>query len=109
MKKKCENNNEKIQDKERKILIVFAHMIVGMLSSKKLVLLVNEIFIRGGKLKFSVFIKQSYFAELKSIRLNFTNYFIKKIPNKQELRQIVFNHSSDIGYGDFMYLYKNTL
>ena len=32
------------------------------------------------------------------------HYFIMKIPNKQELQQISFNHSSNI---DFMDLYKN--
>ena len=29
-----------------------------------------------------------------------------KIPNKQELQQIAFNHSSDIDFQDFMNLYK---
>ena len=29
-----------------------------------------------------------------------------KIPNKRELQQIVFNHSSDIDLKDFMNLYK---
>ena len=29
-----------------------------------------------------------------------------KIPNKQELQQIVFKISSDIGFKDFMNLYK---
>ena len=29
-----------------------------------------------------------------------------KIPNKQELHQIAFNHSSDIDFEDFMNLYK---
>ena len=29
-----------------------------------------------------------------------------KIPNKQELQQITFNHSSDIDFRDFMNLYK---
>ena len=29
-----------------------------------------------------------------------------KIPNKSELQQIVFNHSSDIDFQDFMSLYK---
>ena len=31
-----------------------------------------------------------------------------KIPNKQELQQIAFNHSSDIDFKDFMNLYKKT-
>ena len=29
-----------------------------------------------------------------------------KIPNKQKLLQIAFNHSSDIDFKDFMNLYK---
>ena len=29
-----------------------------------------------------------------------------KIPNKQELEEIAFNHSSDIVFKDFMNLYK---
>ena len=110
MKKKYENKEEKIRDKERKILIVFDDMIVDMLSNKKFVLLVTELFIRGRKLKVSlVFITQSYFAEPKSIRLNSTNYFIMEISSKKEIQQIVFNYSSDIGYEDFMNLYKNVM
>ena len=110
MKKKYENKEEKIRDKERKILIVVDDMIVDMLSNKKFVLLVTELFIRGRKLKVSlVFITQSYFAEPKSIRLNSTNYFIMEISSKKEIQQIVFNYSSDIGYEDFMNLYKNVM
>ena len=33
-------------------------------------------------------------------------YFIMKIPNKQELQQIALNHSSDIGFQDFVNLCK---
>ena len=29
-----------------------------------------------------------------------------KIPNKREIEQIAYNHSSDIDYNDFMNLYK---
>ena len=29
-----------------------------------------------------------------------------KIPNKRELQKIAFDHSSDIDFQDFMYLYK---
>ena len=29
-----------------------------------------------------------------------------KIPNKQKLQQIAFNHSSDIDFQDYMNLYK---
>ena len=88
-----------------KILIVFGDMIADMLSNKKLNPIVTELFIRGRKLNISlVFITQSYFAVPKNIRLNSTHYFIMKIPNKRELQQVAFNHSSDIDFKDFMYL-----
>ena len=45
-----------------------------------------------------VFIIQSYFAVPKNIRLNSRHYFFMKLPNKRELQQIAFNHSSDIDF-----------
>ena len=61
--------------------------IVDMLSKKKLNPIVTELFIRGTQLNISlVFITQSYFALLKNIRLNSTDYFIMKLINKQELQ-----------------------
>ena len=78
-----------------------------ILSNKKLNPIVTELFLRGRKLNISlVFIMQSYFAVLKNIRLNSTQYFAMKIPNKKELQQIAFNHSSDIDFQDFMNRYK---
>ena len=56
-----------------------------------------------------VLITPSCFAVPKSITLNSTQYFIMKIPNKQEFQRIAFNHLSDIGCKDFMNLYKNVL
>ena len=74
---------------------------------KKLNPIVTELFIRGRKLNISlVFIKQSYFALPKRIRLNSTHYFLMKIPNIRELQQIAFNYSSDIDFQDFMNPYK---
>ena len=43
----------------------------------------------------------------RTIRVNSVHYFIMKIPNKSELQQIAFNHSSDIHFKDFRNLYKN--
>ena len=43
----------------------------------------------------------------KTIRLNATHYFIMEIPNKREVQQIASNHSSDIGFKNFMKLYKD--
>ena len=70
-----------------------------MLSNKKLNLMVTELFIRGRKLNISLaFITQSCFSCPKNIRLNSTHYFVMKIQNKRELKQIAFNHSSDIDF-----------
>ena len=74
---------------------------------KRLKPIVNELFIRGRKLNISlVFNTQSYFVVPKNITLNSTQYFIITIPNKPELQQIALNHSSDIGFRDFMNLDK---
>ena len=75
-----------------------------MLSNKKLNPMVTELVVRGRKLNiYLVFITQSYFAVPKNIKRNSTDYFVMKIPNKRELQQISFDHSSDI---DFISLYK---
>ena len=64
-------------------------------------------FIRGRKLRISlIFVTQFYFAVPKYIRLNSRHYSVLKIPNKSELQQIVFNHSSDIDFEDLMNLYE---
>ena len=78
-------------------------MIADMLSKGKLNPILTELFIRRRKLNISVV---SYFAVPKNIRLNSTHFFVMKIPNKKELLQIAFNHSSDIDFQDFMNLYK---
>ena len=91
---------------KRKILIVF-DMILDMLSNEKLNPMVTELFITGRKLNiYFVFITQSYFAVPKNIILNLTHYFVMKSPNKIELQQKAFNHSSDIDFKDFVNLYK---
>ena len=42
----------------------------------------------------------------KDVRLNSTHFFIMKIPNKRELKQVALNHSSDIDFKDFVKIYK---
>ena len=75
--------------------------------NKNLSPIATELFLRGRKLNISlIFISQSYFKVPKTIRLNTTHYFIMKIPNKRELKQIASNHSSEIDFKDFMKLYK---
>ena len=93
--------------KKLKVLIVFDDMIADMINNKKLNPVVTELFIRGRKINISiVFIMQSYLKVPKDVRLNYTHFFIMKIPNKRELQQIVLNHSSDIDFKDFMNIYK---
>ena len=93
------NIEEYNPNKKRKILIVFNDVISDMLSNKKLNPIVTELFIRGRNLNISLnFITQSYFAISKDNILNSTHYCIMKIPNKRELQQIVFNHSSDMNF-----------
>ena len=70
-----------------------------LLGNKKLQPIVTELFIRCRELNISlVFIRQSYFAVPEIIRRNSTHYFIMRIPNKRELQQIEFYHSSDINF-----------
>ena len=61
-------------------------MIADMINNKASNPIVTELFIRGRKLNISlVFMTQSHFAVPEDIRLNYTHYFIMKIPNKREL------------------------
>ena len=96
-----------IQEKNRKVLIVFDDMIADMSNNKNLNPVITELFIKGRKLNISiVFIMQSYFKVPKDVRLNFTHFFIMKIPNKKEPQQIALNHSSDTDFKDFMKIFK---
>ena len=92
-------------DKENKILIVFDDMITDMIHNKKLNSIVTELVIRGRKLNISlVFITQSYFDVPKDVRLNTSQFFIAKIPNKREINRIA--QSSDINSKDFINIYR---
>ena len=107
MRDVCKNINYYNPDKENKILIVFDDMITDMINNKKLDSVVTELFISGRKLNFSlVFITRSYFKVPKDVRLNTTHFFVAKIPNRRELKEIAWNHSSDIGTEDFINIYR---
>ena len=68
-----------------------------MFSNKKRNPIVTELFIRGEKLNiYLIFITHSHVVVPKNIRLISALYFVVKIPNKRELQQIAFNHSSHI-------------
>ena len=82
-------------------------MIADMIKNKKLSSIVTGLFTRGRKLNISlVFIIQSCFKVLEDVKLNYTNFFIIKIPKKRELQQIALNHSSDISSKDFIKIHK---
>ena len=100
------NIEEDNTNKKRKILIVFVDVIADMPSNKKINSILTALFIRERKLSSLVFIMQSYFAAPKNIRLNSTNYFIIKNPNKREVQQVAFNHSLDIDFREFTIIYK---
>ena len=51
-------------------------------------------------------IKEFCFAAPKNSKQNSTHYFIKNFLNRQELQEIAFNHSSDIGFKDVMNFQK---
>ena len=78
-----------------------------MINNKKLIPIVTELFIKGRKLNISIVsITQSYFKVPKDVRLNSSQFFLMKIPNKRELQKIALNHSSDIDFKDFIKIYK---
>ena len=78
-----------------------------MINNKNLNSKVTELFIRDRKLYISIaFITQSDFQVPKDVRLSSTHFFIMKIPNKRELQQIAFNHSSDIDSKDFIKAFR---
>ena len=104
------NIEEYNTDNERKILIAFDDMIADMISNKKLNSIVTELFIRGRKLSiFFVFFTQSCFKVPKDVRLNFTQFFIVKTPNKGDLQQNALNHLSDINSKDFIKICKKNI
>ena len=100
-------NIEEYNRNIHKILTVFDYIIADMRNNKKLNPVVTELLIRGKKLNVSLVLLQSYFAVSKNFIINSTNYLMMKIPNKQELQQITFNHSSDIEFKGFINFYKN--
>ena len=90
------------------MLTVFDDMIADMESIQKLNPIFTELFLRRRKLNILlVLILKSYFKVPKTIRLNATDYFIMKIPNKRKLQQEASNPLSEIDFKDFMKLYKD--
>ena len=82
-------------------------MIADMVHNKILNSIVAELFIWGRNLNiYVVFITHSYFKFPKDVRLNTSDFFIAKIPNKRERQLTVLNHSWDINTNDFANIYR---
>ena len=102
-----ENINDYNPSKKRKKLFVFDDMIADIMTNRRFQAIIKELFIRCRKLNVSlVFFTQSYFSVPKDIRLSTTHYFIKKINNRIELKNIANDHSADIDYNDFKKIYR---
>ena len=85
-------------------------MITDMHSNENLNKIVTALFIRGRKWNISLaFITQSCFKVPKDVRLNTTHFFIRKIPNERELKQIAYNRSFDVVSKDFINLCKKCI
>ena len=98
-----ENINDYSPRRKREKLIVFDGMIADTMTNRQFQTMIKELFIRCRKLNISLgFITQSYFPIPKDVRLNLTHYFIMKINNRRESKNIVFDHSADIDYNNFM-------
>ena len=83
-------------------------MIGDIIAKKTLNHVDTEISWRGRKINISFcFVSQSYFKVPKTIRIIATHGFIMKIPYKIDIKQVGSNHSSNIGFKDFMKFYKD--
>ena len=92
-------------NKERKILIVFSDMITGMLSYKNLNPTVPELFIILPFLFLSYLVFIFCFAVPKSIRLDFTHYFIMKIYPKTHTHTHAHTHTSSLFSGAIFFFF----
>ena len=81
---------------------------IDMEANKKLSPTVTELLLRERKLNIFFILYHNLVSRyLKLWRLNVTHTFVRKLPNKGELQQIVSNCSSDIEIKAFMKVYKD--
>ena len=94
-------------NEKRKILIFFHDMIADMINNKKLNSIVTELFIRGRKLNFLLFLLRNHILRFqKMLDWTLLTFLSQKSQKKKELQQIALNHSSDINTKDFINIYK---
>ena len=74
-------------------------MIAEIMTHKRFLAIIKELFIRCRKLNISLlFITQSYISVPKNVRINSTHYLIMNINNKRELQNIAISYSANIDY-----------
>ena len=96
-----QNINDYSPHRKRKILIVFDDMIADIITNKKFQVIIKELFTRCKKLNFLL-----VFISLIFLFQKMWDYLIMKIKNRKELQNIAINHSADIGYNDFVRIYR---
>ena len=109
-----ENIHDYNWSRKRKKLIVFDDIIADIMTNKKFLAIIKELFIRCRKLNILlVFITQSNLSVPKDVRLNSTYYLILKNNNKRELQNIAIsgsniaiNHSADTDYQDVIKMHR---
>ena len=105
-----ENINDYNPIRKKKLIVFDDMMIADIITNKKFQGIIKELFIRCRKLNISlVFITQSYLSVPKDVRLNTTYYFIMRINNRIELKNIATDHSADIDYNDFKKIYRECI
>ena len=94
--------------RKRKFLFVFDDTISKVMSNKKEQKELKELYIRCRKINVGLcFLTQFYFSVPKDVRLHYIHYVAFKLNTKKELQNIAINHSSGIGYKDFVKIYRN--
>ena len=92
-----ENINDYNPIRKEKKLIALDDMIADIMDNKKFQTIIKSLFIRCKEIKlFTCFYHRALFFCSK--RLNTTHYFILKINNRIELKNIATDHSADIDY-----------
>ena len=90
-------NNYNPKKDKKKVLIVFDDMMADIMTNKKIQAIIKELFVRCRKLNISlVFNSQSYYSVPKNVRLNLTHYFIMKINNRIQSKNIATDHSAEL-------------
>ena len=108
-----QNIDDYSPNSKKKILIVFHDMIADIMSNKKFQTIIKKLFIRCRKSNISlVFYYAVLFLCYKKCEIKFGSLFVyeyqqqKRINHQKIKTKIAINHSADIGYNNFMKIYR---